>query len=592
MHCGMLRSLAFASLTAFAVHGLAAAVQFSGPGGDVASPANWGGTLPAETAAVSFPAAAVPSDGLSLSADVAFGETTFAAGSEPINFSLGGFSYASSGRIILKSSVSFTDGGTVSMGGGRIFDTVRDLSLRVTDAATFQSGDSLGIVGSKGVSLSFDGGATLDCTQHSNYNIAFYVQGSSGVDLLLDNATAELFTVNIGGKDSGLMAPVSNLNWTVRNGARVTFHERGNTLSRGVFLGSVKADGYSISNRVTVSGATFDLSKGDFRLCGIGDRLSASNATFKAKTIKFVNARDCEVSFADSTVTGAISFDEGSRGNILRVADCASFPSVTIGGVSNRFILAGGAYANLPTFAGSGVGRTFEIAGGSVTNTLFTFSGTNVTVVVRNGGRLQYGEGGVTKDRFNFMPGATKDFTLRIADGGTVGIRGMVNFSGNGVVTYDWTNCPNSAIEFTGRNPSLVCHDYWHNYETICLGTTNEVALTDAVALRYVIPEGGYAAAPIRNEIEDRGIWIFGNQPIEIRLADGFSPSRTITVPLIYDANGFRSTPMDAARIAKLTANATFPDANAYRTTLFYDSDTKTLAAKIRPLRGTVFMVR
>lgn len=120
----------------------------------------------------------------------------------------------SSGRINLKSSVAFLNGGTVSTEGDRIFENVRDLSLRVTDAITFKSGLNFGIVGSRGVSLTFDEGAALDCAQHNNYNIAFYLQGSSDVDVKFDNATADLYTVNIGGKDSGSLQPVSNLNWT------------------------------------------------------------------------------------------------------------------------------------------------------------------------------------------------------------------------------------------------------------------------------------------------------------------------------------------------------------------------------------------
>ena len=542
---------------------------------------------------MTFPTAAVPPEGLSLSASVSFGATTFAAGAvAPILFDLGGFDYTASGRINLKSSVTFTKGGTVSAGAGRLFENVHDLVLHVTGATTFLSRQNLGLYRSRDVSLTFAEDAVLDCTQHDNYNIAFYLESVSDAELTFDHATAKFYTVNIGGKENGKTGPVSNLNWTVCNGAAVSFHNYGISLSRGVYLGSSKADGYSVSNRLTVADAMFDCSKGEFRLCGQGDRLAVTNATFTTKALKFLNARDCEVAFTDSTVAGAISFGADSCGNALTVADCATFPNVTVDGVSNRVVLARGASTRLPTFAGGGAGKTFEIAGGAVTNTSFTFSGTNVTVVVRDGGRLQYGVGAVTRDGFNFKPGQTKDVTLRVADGGTVGIRGMVNFFNNETATYDWTNCPNSAIEFTGHTSSLVCHDYTANYQTLGLGTADETPLTDAVALRFVVPAGGYAAAPIRNEIKGRDIRLWGNQPIEIRLADGFVPTKALRVPLVSCVNGFSQTPMDAARLAKLTANATFPDAEAYKTALRYDAATKTLVASIRPRRGALLILR
>lgn len=546
------------------------------------------GTL---TEAVNFPAG-----GLSLSSSVTFGKTTFAAGAaDAIPFDLNGFAYTTSGGLALKSGVTFRNGEVVA-GGGRAFENVNGLALRVTDGATFTSTNNFGIYQSRGVSLTVDGGSVFDCTQHVNYNIAFYLEGVSESALTFDRATARFYTVNIGGKNSGSTAPVSNSTWTIRNGSAVTFHKYGNSLSRGIYLGSSKKGGYSVSNRVVVTDSTFDMTcdgaSGDFRVCGFGDTLAVTNATFTTRYLQVLNGTDCTLSFADSTVKGAISFATNSCGNVLTVADCATFPSVTVNGTDNRVVLARGTLAALPTFAGTGVGKTFEIAGGAMTNTAFAFSGTNVTLVVRDGGRLQYGAGNVTKNGFNFKPGATKDYTLRIADGGTVGIRGMVNFSGNEVSTYSWTNCPNTALEFMGAHPSLVCHDYLSNYETLGLGTKDETPLADAVSLRFVVSEGGYAEAPVRNEISGRDIWIWGNQPIEIRLADGFAPTKALTVPLISSVSGFTKTPFDAARLAKLTANATFPDPDKYKTAFRYDAGTKTLLATIRPRRGLAIILR
>lgn len=595
----MSKTRALAAMTILTASALHAAVNFTGPGGDVASASNWGGGVcPSETDEVTFPAANIPAGGLTLSDSVTFGKATFAAGAaKPIPFDLGTKAFTVSGALSLKSGVTFCNGAALA-GGSYLFDNVGGLSFRVTDGATFTSTNYLSIVNSSDVSLTVGSGSSFDCANHLNYNIAFLVQGVTDAAMTFDNATARFYTVNVGGRESGALSPVSNLTWTVRNGSAVTFHMVGTSNSRGVYFGSPKAPGCSVSNRLVVTDSTFDVQNGgrspSVRFYGIGDVLAVTNATFKAGKISVPNGTDCAFSFSNSTVTlgERIEFGSESSGNVLTVADCATFPSVTVDGTANRVVLESGTLAALPAFAGAGEGKAFEIAGGAMTNTTFAFSGTNVTLVVRDGGRLQYGAGNVTKNGFNFMPGATKDYTLRIADGGTVGIRGMVNFSGNAKMSYDWTNCPNSAIEFTGRNPSLVCHDYSSNYQTLGLGTEDEEALADAVKLRFVIPEGGYAAAPIRNEIANRNIWIWGNQPIEIRLADDFVPTEQVTVPLISDLNGFSSVPMDAERLAKLTANATFPDAAKYKTTLSYDSSSKTLMATIRPRRGLAVIIR
>ena len=55
------------------------AVDYAGPGGDMADPANWTGkTLPGTTDAVTFGPTAVPSTGLTLSGPVTFGASTIA----------------------------------------------------------------------------------------------------------------------------------------------------------------------------------------------------------------------------------------------------------------------------------------------------------------------------------------------------------------------------------------------------------------------------------------------------------------------------------------------------------------------------------
>ena len=110
--------------------------------------------------------------------------------------------------------------------------------------------------------------------------------------------------------------------------------------------------------------------------------------------------------------------------------------------------------------------------------------------------------------------------------------------------------------------------------------------------LRFVIPAGGYAEAPIQNLTSNRKIWIWGNQPIEIVMEDEDFPAHTLAVPLVYDSNNFTDTKPNDARIAKFMENATFPQTAKGVMCFYYDSAAKTLGVKIIPMNGTTIIFR
>ena len=609
------------------------AVDYTGPGGNMADPANWGGTLPDNATAVSFGPSAVPSTGLTLSDHVAFGATTIAAGfADGLLFDLAGYSYTGAG-LTVKSDATFQDGfftntalsvaksTTLTLSGAagncelRLTSACTPYSsgatLHVTDGATFRPGGSGFSTTASNTTMMFDNGATLDCTgMTSEYNIAFLFQSVANVTLVVDNATAKFFTLNAGGRSSGnSLGVVRNSLFSFRNGSTVTFskHSNGSTLSRGFFLGMSGDNAWS--NLLEVVDSSFSMANDGVRLHGRYNTVIVSNSTFNAKVD--THARGCcnTILYDRSAVSGEITLRGSS--NTLDAVNCSAFPkltvvgndnvvtlvnpvnsSISLGGTNNTVTLsAGGILTALPTFSDDPeCSNLFVIDGGAITNTSFRFTGTNHTVVIRNGGRLQYGSGGVVRDAFNFEMGKTKNYTVKIEDGGTVGIRGMVNFTANEVAAYDWTNCPNCAIEFSGRNPRLVCHDYTSNWETLGLGTRDEQPLVDAVKLRFVIPEGGYDETPIRNTV--RKMWLWGNQPIEIAMADEDWPERTLLVPLIYDVSGFPDTKMTEERLATLERNATFPQTGKGIMCFYYDSAAKTLGVKIIPMNGTTIIFR
>lgn len=117
---------------------------------------------------------------------------------------------------------------------------------------------------------------------------------------------------------------------------------------------------------------------------------------------------------------------DSSVSNLVEAVNCSSFPAVdidgtnnyvrvisnlasqvTLGGVSNTFEFAKGVLSKWPTMIGEGF-KVFDFCGGAQTNNTYSFSGTNCTVIVRDGARLQYGDGNVVKNTFNFVPKATR----------------------------------------------------------------------------------------------------------------------------------------------------------------------------------------
>ncbi len=234
-------------VTCSALYALAClAVDFQGPGGDMADPANWGGLLPDDLTAVSFGPAAVPSTVLTLTDHVAFSNTTVAAGfADGLLFDLAGYSYKGA-ALSVKSDATFQNGfftnttlsvasdKTLTLSGAegdcelRLTAASTPLAsgstLHVTDGATFRPGSTGFSTTSSDTTMHFDEGATLDCMgMASEYNIAFLYQSVHNVELLADNATMKFYTLNIGGKNSGNLGLVRNSLFSFRNGSVISF---------------------------------------------------------------------------------------------------------------------------------------------------------------------------------------------------------------------------------------------------------------------------------------------------------------------------------------------------------------------------------
>lgn len=530
-------------------------------------------------------------------------------------------------------------GDTVAITNGKF-----EVSIDNTSAASFGDGAALNVL--KGSTLTVSGNPN-----NSGRNFCLNGDGSrlviDGGSLKLsltsttypfnsDSRNAEVLIVN-----GGLLSRV-NLTGSMA-GMYTRLSGTSNVLAvlDGGTLDSVTEVGTSDSN----APRTFAI------VNAVGCRFAVTNATLKQRnTLRIGTATQRavrnEVTFHDATVQFAsgsgtqnkgrsLAFGSLALSNTVTVSGSAGsfgFDAVEIGGTNNLFDIASGTAAAfttpvtlsgsgntvrlsgckhvssgtwLPAFGG-GTNMTLDVTGAFLKSSspAFAISGTNAAIRVRNGGRLVLANAAAQgRSCLKFTPRATRNFTLSVEDGGLVILSNSVNMASlDGANGYNWTNCPNSSITFSGRDPKFRI-DYSSVYQTIVLGTEDEKPLPDAVALVFEIPPEGWVEAPMQSlaaSNANQEFVLYGNQPIVVRESEALAAAKhgRMRVPLIHDVKGFcsgtgnahsRKAPLDAARVAKLNASATLPEGASLR----YDEDAKTLCVELPSFpSGMVIYVR
>ena len=423
------------------------------------------------------------------------------------------------------------------------------------------------------------------------------LQGTNNVLAVLDGGTFDSVT-EVGTSDS-----TYSRTFAIVNAVGCRFAVTNATLKQRNTLRIGTATSRAVGNEVTFHDATIQFATG-------------SGTQNRGKSLS-IGALALSNAVTVSGSAGSFGFDAveiGGTNNLFDIAcgTAATFAKpVTLSGSGNTVRLSGYRWANdgwFPKF-GAGEDMTLDVPGTLVTvryddqfiTSGFTFSGTNATVRVRDGGILgsfHTGTGG--RHCLKFTPGATKNFTLSVEDGGAVILSNSVNqvYTDSGI-RYNWTNCPNSSIAFSGRNPKFMIGAS-SVYRSIILGTKDEEPLPDAVALVFEIPPEGWAEAPMES-LADSEFILYGNQPIVVRESAALAKAKHVRmrVPLIHAVRGFYlepnnthslKAPLDAERVAKLNAAATLPEGAFLR----YDAAAMTLFVELPNTRrnATVFTLR
>ena len=544
---------------------------------------------------------------------------------------------------------------------GGVAQDVTDWTTAMGSAFTIAAGKTIGITNgnfSVGTAASSIGaGASFYALADSSFtlngaNKRFGFDKDNGL-IVVDQAT---MTVAPSGNQQAFFGGGNHCTWVVKNGGKLT-----NGSSNAAKASKKEIQG--TDNRIVVTGgSTLDVSAINvnqparqlkFTANALDCVLAVSNSTLKLNSEAFeINGRTSLAAFHNAAVSGstALTYDaasvsnrvvvsgtEGSFGltsitmdgtyNAFRVEDTPVASAVAVAGSDNRVemacagfdlskftfsgdnhvlsIEAGGAFycetSTLPSF-GTGVGCVFDINGGTYENTKqFKAPTCEMTIRVRNSGKFACStlKNSSTRQAIQFTPGTTHDVNLSIEDEGVLEANNSICASGTALVSqYNWTNCPNCSITFSGSNPRFNIQGT-DGYIGMTLGTSDEQPLKDAVVLRFNVPEGNFAAAPIQQG-GDREIALYGNQPIEVNIPEswGKTSHKKIVIPLIYDHAGFRrpennktlNASLTPERLNVLKANAKLPEGAYFKVT----SETvgKTLNAVIPGNMGLFLVVK
>ena len=316
---------------------------------------------------------------------------------------------------------------------------------------------------------------------------------------------------------------------------------------------------------------------------GGGNRATVSgNSSFKAKILNWVSTSGNGATFSleGGTFSAPVAM-EGANG-VLAVSGGEGNGVITMKGVSNRVEMTGGKWVHASPVDIAGVSNLFSIAETAcVTGTYMSVFGAgarleqdggtvyggvrlvgNGVVVHLKNGALRYGNHKI--EGLQFKHGVTN--AVFVVEDSTYENKGnfSADYKGSSSVYSDYgsvyTNCPGSAIEFRGANPKFInssttLYANGSVYVAMVLGaftvgdsvkgpTLGTEPLDNPVALRYILPPGGYAEAPLYGNVDynkDRPIALCGNAKIEVDDSAFVRPRdrKHIRIPLIKDEANF-----------------------------------------------------
>ena len=168
----------------------------------------------------------------------------------------------------------------------------------------------------------------------------------------------------------------------------------------------------------------------------------------------------------------------------------------------------------------NGLANRVEIDGG-------TFDVTRILRVADGGDCSVEFAGGTSAIAKMAVTDTATNFTMRVAAGASVSVAGELSIAGT-----------NACVAFSGQNPSL---------------SAGKFSIGGSATLRFALPSGGYAAAPLTSDDPSMGCSVGDGTIFEIDMSGyEWTESKKI-IPLLHDAAGF-SAGIDIAKLNETNA--------------------------------------
>ena len=326
------------------------------------------------------------------------------------------------------------------------------------------------------------------------------------------------------------------------------------TSNRLEMVGGKLTGNSSIGGTYNVASLTNATVSGTMTFGGTSSTVSISNVTMSGKVT--IGGKSGIVDCFDGNTSGGVAFSAASSNRVLLVRGTKQNGTITSGGTNNVVIFRGAAVTNRATFAfGTATNFIFALTEGSE-----YYNGTPISFASKPNARL-------------------------VISNSTYTMNGRVCVGAGNVDAFDWYNSPNSAIEFCGTNPLMRCIST-PNYKAWVIGTNSGQPLKDPVHFKFVVPPEGYVAAPMQNQVSNRGMELYGNAVFEVDASAYTGEARL--VPLVRSAGGWYDAlgPCSKKILVDLNANAILP----YGAKLVYNDSKKTLYCKMP--RGLMIVVQ
>lgn len=394
-------------------------------------------------------------------------------------------------------------------------------------------------------------------------------------------------------------------------------------------------------SKLLVTDSTFDLSNGnntDYAfMTGNGRcQVAVTNSTFKFKLWQVGGSSQCGLgcwngnfAFVGSTVGGGAvsggvapsdmtffhSPSDGvpARDNRFLFVDCDTAVNFKFGGVTNRVCLVGGTKVGQVILDGTANGLYVTNASVGATEDRFQIKGTDSVVEFSGPQAVLSKINGNNKATFP----SGSNLALRLADGAKAyvgyygnaemmsladGVDGLTigvddaTLTTEGYLDLTAKGAKNVVFEMRGAAPEWYLK-YWQTCRRPLLTVGRKEGLSAEVAprIRFVLPPTPYSAAPIHTvDCPWFSVMLTSTAKLEFDFSQCGESNRRRTYPLIkgasmaHDRPDGSLTPIDAERLAELTANANLPG----NCRLVYDSSTYTLSLVKNADAGMILIIR